>query len=43
MVITPDGKTIYTANGSKVLPVSTATNTPGKPIWIGAIGLTIAP
>ena len=29
---TPDGKTLYGAALNKVIPISTATNTPGKPI-----------
>jgi hypothetical protein len=32
MAITPDGKTLYAAAINKVVPISTATNTPGKPI-----------
>jgi DNA-binding beta-propeller fold protein YncE len=32
MAITPDGKTLYVADADTVIPVSTATNTPGKPI-----------
>ena len=30
--MTPDGKTLYAAAEHKVIPISTATNTPGKPI-----------
>ena len=32
IAITPDGKTAYVAFASAVIPISTATNTPGKPI-----------
>jgi DNA-binding beta-propeller fold protein YncE len=32
IAITPDGKTVYAAAGNKVVPISTATNRPGKPI-----------
>lgn len=32
MAITPDGKTLYAAARQGVVPISTATNTPGKPI-----------
>ena len=32
IAITPDGKTLYGAALNKVVPISTATNTPGKPI-----------
>jgi DNA-binding beta-propeller fold protein YncE len=33
LVITPDGKTVWVANGEHtIIPISTATNTPGKPI-----------
>jgi DNA-binding beta-propeller fold protein YncE len=32
MAITPDGKTLYVASGNTLIPISTATNTPGKPI-----------
>ena len=32
IAITPDGKTAYVACESAVIPISTATNTPGKPI-----------
>jgi len=32
MVITPDGKTVYAAGLNKVVPISTTTNRPGKPI-----------
>ena len=34
IAITPDGKTLYAATVNKVIPISTATNTPGKPIRI---------
>jgi DNA-binding beta-propeller fold protein YncE len=34
IAITPDGKTAYVACGSAVVPVSTATNTAGKPIHV---------
>ena len=34
IAITPDGKTAYATTGSDVTPISTATNTPGKPIHI---------
>lgn len=29
---TPDGKTLYAVAWDKIVPISTATNTPGKPI-----------
>jgi DNA-binding beta-propeller fold protein YncE len=43
IVITPDGKTVYVTYGTNsvpygthaVIPISTATNTPGKPIYLG--------
>jgi DNA-binding beta-propeller fold protein YncE len=39
MAITPDGKTLYVANPEDppgmVIPISTASNTAGKPIRIG--------
>jgi DNA-binding beta-propeller fold protein YncE len=36
MTITPDGKTLYVLTGSgTVVPISTATNTPGQPIRVG--------
>jgi hypothetical protein len=35
IVFTPDGKTAYVTCGSAVVPISTATNTPGKPIRPG--------
>jgi YVTN family beta-propeller protein len=37
MAITPNGKTIYVANygNGTVVPISTRTNTPGKPIKVG--------
>jgi DNA-binding beta-propeller fold protein YncE len=36
MAMTPDGKTIYVTEGlNSVTPVSTVTNTAGKPIKIG--------
>jgi hypothetical protein len=34
LAITPDGKTVYAATWGKVIPISTATSTPGKPIHI---------
>jgi YVTN family beta-propeller protein len=37
--MSPDGKTLYVANATKVgtvTPISTATSTPGKPIKVGA-------
>ena len=34
IAITPDGTTAYLITGSSVTPVSTATGTPGKPIYI---------
>jgi len=34
MAITPDGKTVYVACQGAVVPISTATNLPGKPIRI---------
>ncbi len=47
-MFTPDGKTAYVANGEgpigTVVPISTATNTPGKPIRIGlGLGIAITP
>ena len=39
IAITPNGKTAYiTGPGAVVVPVSTATNRPGKPIRIGSSG-----
>src|SRR6516164_3189422 len=35
IAVTPDGKTAYAITGTSVTPISTATNTPGKPIHIG--------
>ena len=35
IAFTPDGKTAYAATGGKVIPIITATNTPGKPIRTG--------
>jgi YVTN family beta-propeller protein len=37
IAITPDGKTLYVTNyrSGTVLPISTATNTPEKPIKVG--------
>jgi hypothetical protein len=32
IALTPDGKTLYGAARNKVVPISTATNTPGQPI-----------
>ena len=32
IAITPDGKTLYATSSSAVIPVNTATDTPGKPI-----------
>jgi hypothetical protein len=32
IAIIPDGETVYAAAQNKVAPISTATNTPGKPI-----------
>jgi DNA-binding beta-propeller fold protein YncE len=46
IAITPDGKTAYVACGSAIVPISTATNTAGKPIHVpantipGAIAIT---
>jgi DNA-binding beta-propeller fold protein YncE len=47
MVLTPDGKTAYVTNfegpTGQVVPINTATNTPGKPIIVGygsVIGIT---
>ena len=34
IAVTPDGKTAYVACESAVIPISTATNTPGKPITL---------
>jgi DNA-binding beta-propeller fold protein YncE len=34
IAINPDGKTAYFACENAVVPISTATNTPGKPIPI---------
>jgi hypothetical protein len=43
--MTSDGKTLYAATSNKVVPVSTATNTAGKPIPlrgpINGIGIVI--
>ena len=38
IAITPDGKTAYVSNAGSgtVTPISTATNTPGTPIPVGA-------
>jgi DNA-binding beta-propeller fold protein YncE len=48
LAITPDGKTVWVANGDRTLPpISTATNTPGKSIRfrgvIKAIAVAISP
>jgi DNA-binding beta-propeller fold protein YncE len=48
MVFTPDGKTGYVANGEgptgRVVPINTATGTPGKAILIGvATAIAITP
>ena len=44
MVITPDGKSIYLASNDSIIPVSTATNQPGKPISVSPRGpLAITP
>jgi YVTN family beta-propeller protein len=44
MAITPDGKTIYVLNprSGTVTPISTATNTAGKPIRAGHFPFAIA-
>lgn len=46
IVITPDGKTAYvTSDDDLVMPIATATNTPGKPIEVGRHpdGIAITP
>jgi hypothetical protein len=47
MAITPDGKTLYAATRQGVIPVSTATSTPGKlirlPNYRGIPALWITP
>ena len=47
IAITPDGKTIYVANWrvDTVTPITTATNTAGKPIKVGKapVGIAITP
>jgi DNA-binding beta-propeller fold protein YncE len=48
IAITPDSKTVYVANPEgppgAVTPISTATNTPGKPIRIGkSLAIAITP
>jgi DNA-binding beta-propeller fold protein YncE len=41
---TPDGKTLFVASTNKIVPISTATNTPGQPIGVGgAIAIAITP
>jgi DNA-binding beta-propeller fold protein YncE len=35
VISTPDGKTLYVTTGNSIIPISTATNQPGKPIHIG--------
>src|SRR6202012_5500314 len=44
MAMTPDGNTLYVAagNGQDVVPISTATNTPGKPINVAMAAYDIA-
>jgi YVTN family beta-propeller protein len=44
IVITPDGKTVYVANGGSdtVTPITTATNTAGPPIAVGSLPDAIA-
>jgi DNA-binding beta-propeller fold protein YncE len=43
LVITPDGKTVWVANGERTItPISTATNTPGKPIRFRGVIKAIA-
>jgi hypothetical protein len=37
IAITPDGKTLYVACEGAVVPVSTATNTPGRPIRLARV------
>ena len=41
MAITPDGKTVYVACQGAVVPISTASNLPGKPIHV-ALGYPMA-
>jgi len=46
MAMTPDGKTLYALGQGKVVPVSTATNQPGKPIRFPSAdpqGMVVAP
>jgi YVTN family beta-propeller protein len=42
--ITPDGKTVYVANwrADTVTPITTATNTPGKPVNVDRNARAIA-
>ena len=44
IAITPNGKTAYVADGKRrtVIPIATATGTPGKPINIGRVPEAIA-
>jgi DNA-binding beta-propeller fold protein YncE len=43
LAITPDGKTVWVANGERTLtPIATATNTPGKPIKFRGVIKAIA-
>ncbi|HEX4064190.1 MAG TPA: YncE family protein [Streptosporangiaceae bacterium] len=45
--VTPDGKTLYVSGAGTIIPISTATGKPGKPINVRAVGpgaeLTIDP
>src|SRR5439155_4127433 len=43
---TLDGRTLYVATGKAVIPIKTATNKPGKPIYLGtdrAFGIDMNP
>jgi hyaluronoglucosaminidase len=44
MAVTPDGRTLYVADGNNgdVVPISTATNTAGRPIRVGSGGTGVA-
>ena len=46
-VVTPDGKTLYVPGAGTIIPISTATGKPGKPINVRAVGpgavLTVDP
>jgi DNA-binding beta-propeller fold protein YncE len=42
MVITPNGKTAYLLNSDAVIPIQTATNTPGTAIPVAGNSTAIA-